>query len=149
MSKYRFFLTAIISSTMIAVSSSTACSQEDDNDPIAQAYKETERLSDLLKLDDLQKFYVDSVLQTNITGMFDDFERMKNSGYISRNTYKAISDKWAQKTYEAFRLILTEEQYYTYMVSSGKGKDLKEKKKAEEKARKKAEKEEKRKKAKK
>lgn len=94
--------------------------------------KEVQRYEDVLKLEDWQVFYADSVLTTNYTGMQDEIKSMSESKVSNSDLYTLAVDKWQEKTYQAFRVFLTDEQWAKYL-KTGAGKAKKDRDKREEK----------------
>ena len=87
-----------------------------------------ENLTRLLNLDDVQLFFVDSILQYNYPAMMDEVTRTRKTGASNSETYQVISDKWMAATDEALEKILSEEQWKRYMKSSyGKEKKRRDK----------------------
>lgn len=77
--------------------------------------REVERYTDVLKLDDWQVFYVDSVLTCNYTAMRDELKAMSESRVSNQDLYFQVQDKWMEKTYIAFKKFLNEEQWTKYL----------------------------------
>lgn len=87
-----------------------------------------ENLTRLLNLDDVQLFFVDSILQYNYPAMMDEVTRARKTGASNSETYQVISDKWMAATDDAFQKIFTEEQWQKYLKSSyGKEKKRRDK----------------------
>ncbi|MBR1538106.1 MAG: hypothetical protein IJ636_01215 [Bacteroidales bacterium] len=100
--------------------------QEPDMDQIINS--QLENLTRSFKLDEVQVFFVDSVLQHNFPAMTQEFEDTRRTGASNQETYQIISDKWMAATDEAFQRIFTEEQWAKYLKSSyGKEKKRRDK----------------------
>lgn len=127
-----------IAATLIFLPTATVSAQQQNGnekkDPMEMAYKEAERLTKILELNPTQTFYVDSTLQYNLSEMYRELEEMQMSGMQNPMTYQSIQKKWMDKTLEVYKRVFNEEQYYQYMLSIGKGKELKAERKAKEKA---------------
>ncbi|MEN6618441.1 MAG: hypothetical protein ABFC28_02935 [Rikenellaceae bacterium] len=93
--------------------------QEKQKTPVEIAAEQTDRFQKDLGLNDAQAFLVDSVLQTNLTGVYTDFERMKAGGVQSSESYRAVQEMWMKKTEDAFRKILTPDQFLRYEKMTG------------------------------
>lgn len=94
--------------------------------------KQLENLTRTFKLDEVQVFYVDSILQYNFRALNDEFEETRKGGASNAETYQAISDKWMDATDQAFELVFTEEQWKKYMKSTyGKEKTRRDKRMSE------------------
>ncbi len=87
--------------------------------PVEIASEQADRLLRELKLNDYQLFMVDSVLQTNIAGVMDEFERMRKGGMQNPESYRDVQKKWQTKTEDAFEKLLTIEQFDRYLRISG------------------------------
>lgn len=94
--------------------------------------KEVTRYEDLLKLEDWQVFYADSVLNHNFTAMQSELKSMNESGVGNSDLYTLVVDKWQEKTYVAFRKFLDDSQWAKYL-KSGASKSKKERDKRAEK----------------
>ena len=100
--------------------------QEPDVNQIIET--QLENLTRLLNLDDVQLFFVDSILQYNYPAMMDEVTRTRKTGASNSETYQVISDTWMAATDEALEKILSEEQWKRYMKSSyGKEKKRRDK----------------------
>lgn len=87
-----------------------------------------ENLTRTFKLDEVQVFFVDSVLQYNFPAMTEEFEQTRKTGASNQETFQLISDKWMAATDDAFQKIFTEEQWQKYLKSSyGKEKKRRDK----------------------
>ena len=109
---------------LLAFNTANAQNQQQEN-PDEMAIKMANRLETDLKLNSTQLFYVDSILRHNYTEMFADIDEARARGSQDQQTYKTISDKWMQKTFDAFKLVLDEQQYIRYLKMMGKGKEYK------------------------
>ena len=100
--------------------------QEPNIDEVIQ--NQLDNLTRMFKLDDVQVFFVDSILQYNFHALTDEFAETRKSGASNSDTYQAISDKWMAATDEAFERFFTPEQWKKYMKSSyGKEKQRRDK----------------------
>ncbi len=94
--------------------------------------KQLENLTRTFKLDEVQVFYVDSILQYNFRALNDEFDETRKGGASNAETYQAISDKWMDATDQAFERVFTEEQWKKYMKSTyGKEKTRRDKRMSE------------------
>ncbi len=103
----------------------SAQQQQPEKSPEEIAAAEVAALETDLKLTSAQAFYVDSILCHNYRALFDEYEDMRNSGMQNPDTYRHVSEKWLNKNLEAFKKILDEQQYITYLKRIGKGKEYK------------------------
>jgi len=87
-----------------------------------------DNLTRTFKLDEIQVFFVDSVLQFNFPAMMDEIAKTRKTGASNSETYQAVSDKWMDATDAAFEKIFTEDQWKRYLKSSyGKEKKRRDK----------------------
>ena len=84
------------------------------------AADEADKLYVDLKLSNRQLFLIDSVLQANYTGITNDFEKLKSAGRQTNTAFIQVREAWLQKTEDAFKLILNEEQFKKYLIKIGK-----------------------------
>ena len=96
--------------------------QEPDMDAII--LKQVDNLTNVYKLDDVQVFFVDSILTYNYHAMMDEMQEARKIGASNSETFQGISDKWMDATDKAFEKLFTEEQWAKYM-KSGYGKEKK------------------------
>jgi hypothetical protein len=87
--------------------------------PVEIAAQQADRLQIDLKLNDYQTFLADSVLQANIAGVTQEFERMRLGGMQNPDSYREVQNKWRIKTEEAFEKFMTTEQFERYLRISG------------------------------
>jgi hypothetical protein len=89
--------------------------QEPDVDKIIENQLNT--LTRTFNLDEVQVFFVDSILQYNYHAMVDEIGQTRKTGASNPETFQAISDKWMDATDVAFERIFTDEQWSKYMKS--------------------------------
>ena len=100
--------------------------QEPDIDQVIQ--NQLDNLTKMFKLDDVQVFFVDSILTYNYHAMMDEMQEARKIGASNSETFQGISDKWMDATDKAFEKLFTEEQWAKYMKSSyGKEKKRRDK----------------------
>lgn len=100
--------------------------QEPDIDKIVNT--QVENLTKSFKLDEVQVFYVDSILQHNYPAMVEEINQTRKTGASNDETYQALSDKWMAATDEALEKVFTEEQWQKYLKSAyGKEKKRRDK----------------------
>lgn len=87
--------------------------------PVEIAAEQADRLQIDLKLNDYQTFLADSILQANIAGVTEEFERMKAGGMQNPDSYREVQNKWRTKTEDAFEKFMTYEQFDRYLRISG------------------------------
>lgn len=97
--------------------------------------KEVERYQSLLKLEDWQVFYADSILTNNFKAMQEEFESLSKRRVENSALYEKARDKWQQRTYDAFKRMLDEEQWKKYLKSGAEREQkARDKRKAKEEA---------------
>lgn len=95
-----------------------------DNDqkppsPEEMAVEEATRLENLLKLEDWQVFYVDSILCHDYDAMMKEMDALQKARVENPDLFYAVNDKWMEKIQDAYHKIFTESQWETYMKSGG------------------------------
>lgn len=81
------------------------------------ATAEAERLGNLLKLEDWQLFYVDSILQHDYAALKKEMEELKKYKVENYNLYIFIQDKWMDKIDNGYKKFFTPEQWAAYLKS--------------------------------
>lgn len=99
--------------------------QEEQKTPEEMAIIEAERLETELSLTGAQLFYVDSILRANFNGLSEDMEALKGRGSQDIDSYTNTREKWIQKTIDALKGVLDEQQHIKYLKYLGKGKEYK------------------------
>ena len=90
--------------------------------------KQVDNLTNMYKLDDVQVFFVDSILNYNYHAMMDEMQEARKIGASNSETFQAVSDKWMAATDDALEKVFTEDQWRKYMKSSfGKEKKRRDK----------------------
>ena len=121
---YLFFFAALF-----AGSAPRAFAQEPQEPDVNEIIdKQLENLTRMFNLDDVQIFFVDSILQYNYPAMMDEVNRTRKTGASNTETYQIISDKWMAATDDAFEKVFTEDQWKKYLKSTyGKEKKRRDK----------------------
>ena len=117
---YIFTIMAFLCSTQLS-----AQQQPEQKSPEEMAIDEANKLEKELMLNGAQLFYVDSTLRNNFMGLSDDMQASRTRGSQDMNSYNTIREKWINKTMEAFKGILDEQQYIKYLKYLGKGQEYK------------------------
>lgn len=127
----RFFLTLLTAAFLLIPSLALAQDpQEPDIDKIIE--NQLDNLTRSFHLDDVQVFYVDSILQYNYPAMMAEYADTRKTGASNSETYQVISDKWMDATDRALEKVFTEEQWKKYLKSAyGKEKKRRDKRIAE------------------
>ena len=127
--------TILLLAAALLLSAPAAWAQEPQQPDIDQIIaNQVDNLTRNFKLDEVQVFFIDSILQYNYRAMNEAFEEARKTGASNSETYQAISDEWMQATDEAFERFFTEDQWKKYMKSTyGKEKQRREKRMSERK----------------
>ena len=94
--------------------------QQPEKSPEELATEEANRLEELLNLEPHQTFYIDSVLQHDMRGMYDEMQVMRESATQEYIVYQRIKEKWTAKIDSAYVKILTEKQWMEYLRSTNR-----------------------------
>ena len=86
--------------------------------------REIERLTNSLKLEDWQVFYVDSILTHDYKAMQDELRALQAKKVTNTDMYYDIQYKWQDCIYEAFQKVFDEDQW-TKSLKSGAARDKK------------------------
>lgn len=117
---YMFALAAMLCSQQLM-----AQNQQEQKSPEELAIEEANRLESTLLLNGAQLFYIDSILRHNYMCLSDDMQALQERGSQDVNSYTTTREKWIQKTIDAFKLVLDEQQYIKYLKYLGKGQEYK------------------------
>ena len=117
----------LLSALLMVFSAANSFAQNQDKEPSMEeiAERHTKDLVKKLGLTDSQEFYVDSILTTNYVGMKDALDDLRRSGMQDPENYRYVNLQWQQKTMDAMKKVLDEQQYIGYLRYIGKGKDYK------------------------
>lgn len=95
------------------------------------AAEEAERLGNLLKLEDWQLFYVDSILQHDYAALKKEMEELKKYKVENYNLYILTQDKWMEQIYRSYKKYFNEAQWAAYLRSgAAKAQKARDKRKA-------------------
>lgn len=124
---------AIFGVLMLTAAAPQASAQEPEQPNIDEIIaNQLENLERMFKLDDVQIFFVDSILQANFPAMMEEFENTQKAGAANAETFQLLSDKWMDRTDRAFEKVFTPEQWTRYMKSTyGKEKKKRDKRLSE------------------
>lgn len=95
---------------------------------------EADRLQNVLKLEDWQVFYVDSILKHDYAALKADYDELQKSRVANSTLYELARDKWMEKIDLAYQKIFTPEQWAKYL-KQGAGREIKAREKRRLKAR--------------
>ena len=92
------------------------------------AIKEAERLADLLKLEDWQVFYADSILRHDYGQLHEEIKQLQLSHFSQPDIYQRVQDKWMEKADDALEKVFTPVQWKKYL-KDGAAKRIREREK--------------------
>ena len=124
-SKTIYIIALILLASVRSPTQSYAQEHPKEKTPEEMASLEAERLEKELKLNPTQVFYVDSVLQYNYSRLKEDMEKLQQRGMQDPKSYTTVRDRWIDTTLAAFKKIMTDQQYISYLKSIGRGKEYK------------------------
>ena len=119
---------------LLAQNQKTLSPEEEEQKFFEFIQNSVERYERLLKLEDWQVFYVDSILTHNNTAIKDECKALQDRKVSNYELYYDVQDKWNEATYQAFRKILNDEQWKKYLKSGAKKEKKARDKKLAEKA---------------
>jgi len=111
----RFTLPVLVA---IVLSSAVSAQEPEGPDIDKMITQEVSALEKLLDLDDVQVFFVDSILQHNVTNLMEEINELRKGGSEYQEAYVVVSDKWLDRTDNAFQEIFSEDQWKRYLKST-------------------------------
>ena len=119
---------------MIICLGSAVCSAQQENKPKgemdydAAAAKQVEEFIDRYKLDDIQAFRIDTLLQHYVPIYNEELKKVRAAGASQVQSYQRVVDFWSDFFDTQYQSIFTEEQWKLYMKSpAGKEKKKRDK----------------------
>ena len=130
---FRPFAAAFLTAALLAFfcpQSVYAQEQSEDEQLEMLIEQQFEGLTSQYKLDEVQQFYLDSILQHDYRKMYEELQQMRKTGANSNESYTKISQKWQDMIDDALQQrVFTPEQWEKYMKSAyGKEKQKRQKK---------------------
>ena len=99
----RILFLSLLSAALLAAAPRLQAQEPQQPDANQIINNQLENLSKSFKLDDVQIFFVDSILQHNYPAMMDEFERTKKTGASNGETYQIITeDQWTKYLKSAY-----------------------------------------------
>jgi len=120
----------ILLSTALFLAAAPALLAQDQKEPDMATIinAQIDNLTRSFNLDDVQVFFVDSILNFNYNAMMDEIQEARKVGASNSDTFQGISDKWMDATDQALEKLFTEAQWAKYMKSTyGKEKKRRDK----------------------
>jgi len=111
-------------SLSLAAQEMTADEKKAEKDFHDSVEREIDRLASLLKLEDWQVFYVDSILNHDYKAMQAELKVLQEQKVTNTDMYYDIQYKWQDKIYEAYEKLFDENQWAKYL-KSGAARDKK------------------------
>ena len=105
----------IIAALAFAASLGLYAQEPQEPDFYELAEKETERLQRVVKLEDWQVFYVDSILVHDYMAMNEDLHKLQANKISNASIYQSVQDKWFEQIDNSFRKFFTDEQWTLYL----------------------------------
>jgi len=110
---------SIVITLLICIHANAQTQPQEKKNPVEIAAEQADKLQLDLKLNHKQHFLADSVLQKNIAGVMEEFEKMQKGGMQNPESYREVQMKWFKKTEDAFEKFMTPEQFERYLKISG------------------------------
>ena len=86
--------------------------------------KTVENYEGVLRLEDWQSFYVDSILTHDYTALSQELKALRAAKRNNSDTYQQVQDKWAEQIYVSLQKVFNEEQWAKYL-KTGAARDKK------------------------
>ena len=83
-----------------------------------------ENYTDLLKLEDWQIFYLDSILTNDFSAMMAELKELSQAKVRNQDAYMIVQDKWSGQIYKSLKGVCDENQWAKY-EKSGAARDKK------------------------
>ena len=83
-----------------------------------------ENYTDLLKLEDWQIFYLDSILTNDFSAMMAELKELSQAKVSNQDAYMIVQDKWSEQIYNSLKGVFDENQWAKY-EKSGAARDKK------------------------
>jgi hypothetical protein len=111
-------------SLSLAAQEMTADEKKAEKEFYESVEREVDRMTNLLKLEDWQVFYVDSILTHDYKAMQEELRDLQQKKVSNTDMYYDIQYKWQDKIYEAYEKLFDENQWAKYL-KSGAARDKK------------------------
>ena len=111
-------------SLSLAAQDMTADEKKAEKEFYESVEREVDRMTNLLKLEDWQVFYVDSILTHDYKAMQEELRDLQQKKVSNTDMYYDIQYKWQDKIYEAYEKLFDENQWAKYL-KSGAARDKK------------------------
>ena len=102
----------------MAISPVAFAQEQGDPDPEEIINNQIEYLSKYIEFDDIQLYYIDSTLQSDIPQLMDELSALRSGGMANTESYQTVSDKWMDHIDKAYERFFTKEQWEKYLKTS-------------------------------
>ena len=128
----RIIAIALSAALFLAAAPAALAQEQQEPDMETVINNQIDNLTRTFSLDEVQVFFLDSILTHNFNAMMVEMQEARKVGASNADTYQGVSDKWMDATDIALEKIMTKEQWAKYMKSSyGKEKKRRDKRIAE------------------
>ena len=86
--------------------------------------RQVDNYTNLLKLEDWQVFYLDSILTHDFDAMRLELKDLRDAKISNSDAYSRAQDKWAEQIYNSLQSVFNEEQWAKYL-KTGAARDKK------------------------
>ena len=86
--------------------------------------RQVDNYTNLLKLEDWQVFYLDSILTHDFDAMRLELKELRDAKISNADAYTRAQDKWAEQIYNSLQGVFNEEQWAKYL-KTGAARDKK------------------------
>ena len=104
-------------SLSLAAQEQTADEKKAEKEFNESVEREIDRLTSLLKLEDWQVFYVDSILTHDYKAMQAELKELQDKKVSNTDLYYDIQYKWQDQMYDAYHKLFNEAQWTKYLKS--------------------------------
>ena len=108
----------LTASLLMAVTPAAFAQEQGDPDPEEIINNQIEYLSKYIEFDDIQLYYIDSTLQSDIPQLMDELSALRSGGMANTESYQTVSDKWMDHIDKAYERFFTKEQWEKYLKTS-------------------------------
>ena len=86
--------------------------------------RQVDNYTNILKLEDWQVFYLDSILTHDFDAMRLELKELRDAKISNNDAYTRAQDKWAEQIYNSLQGVFNEEQWAKYL-KTGAARDKK------------------------
>ncbi len=115
MKRWSILIAALLLAVPVFAQQQPPTPEEREKQLLEYIDKEVQRLSNLLKLEYWQEFYVDSTLVHDFHAMQDELTDLQSRKVTNMDMYTAVNDKWMEQIYQSYHRFFNEEQWARYL----------------------------------